>query len=226
VSQGAARPRRARGARAGLTRGQVLAAAVAYADREGLESLSMRRLGEEVGVEAMSLYTYVAGKDALLDGMVDLVYSEIELPGPRVRWRTGIRQRTISAREVLRRHPWAPALMNSRSTPGPHTLRHLDAVLGCLRRGGFSVELTAHAISVVDAYLYGFALTDVTLPFEDPEGSAELAELILAGLPPEEYPHLRELTTEHVLRPGYDYGKEFEFGLDLVLDGLERALHG
>jgi AcrR family transcriptional regulator len=202
----------------------VLTAAVRYADREGLASLSMRRLGEELGVEAMSLYTYVAGKDALLDAMVDLVYSEIDLPSPRTRWRNAVRRRTVSAREVLRRHPWATPLMNARSEPGPHTLHHLDAVLGYFRRGGFTVAQTAHAISAVDAYLYGFALTDLSLPFETAEETAELATRILAGIPADEYPYLRELTTEHVLQPGYDYGAEFELGLDLVLDGLARLL--
>ena len=221
MSQGA---RRGRGARAGLSREQVLAAAVTYADREGLSSLSMRRLGEELGVEAMSLYTYVSGKDDLLDGMVDAVFAEIELPGPRTGWRNAVRRRTVAAREVLRAHPWAAALMNSRSAPGVHTLRHLDVVLGYFRRGGFTVAQTAHAISAVDAYLYGFALTDVSLPFDTPEETAELAEQILSGMPAEEFPYLRELTTEHVLQPGYDYGAEFELGLDLVLDGLARLL--
>jgi len=221
MSQGA---RRGRGSRAGLSRERVLAAAVEYADREGLASLSMRRLGEELGVEAMSLYTYVSGKDALLDGMVDAVFAEIELPGPRTRWRNAVRGRTISAREVLRRHPWATPLMNSRSTPGVHTLHHLDVVLGYFRRGGFTVAQTAHAISAVDAYLYGFALTDISLPFETPDETADLAAQILAGIPAEDFPYLRELTTEHVLQPGYDYGAEFELGLDLVLDGLARLL--
>jgi len=221
MSQG---PRRGRGARAGLSREQVLAAAVQYADREGLSSLSMRRLGEELGVEAMSLYTYVSGKDDLLDGMVDAVFAEIELPGPRTGWRNAVRRRTVSAREVLSRHPWATPLMNSRSTPGANTLRHLDVVLGYFRRGGFTVAQTAHAISAVDAYLYGFALTDVSLPFDTPDQTAELAAQILAGMPAEEFPYLRELTTGHVLQPGYDYGAEFEPGLDLVLDGLARLL--
>lgn len=218
-------PRRGRGARAGLTRGQVLLTAIGYADREGLASLSMRRLGEELGVEAMSLYTYVSGKDDLLDGMVDIVFGEIDVPSPRAHWRTGVRRRTVSARQVLHTHPWATPLMNSRSSPGPHTLRHLDAVLGTFRRGGFTVEQTAHAISAVDAYLYGFALTDISLPFEGPEDTTELVTQILAGIPAEQYPHLRELTVEHVLQPGYDFGAEFGFGLDLVLDGLERMLH-
>ena len=207
-----------------LTRERVLRAAVALADRDGVASLSMRRLAKQLGVEAMSLYHHVASKDALLDGMVDHVFSEIDLPAGDKDWKAAMRRRAISARAALRRHPWAIALMESRSTPGPANLRHHDAVIGCLRQAGFSVALTAHAYSILDAYIYGFALQEASLPFDTPEETAELAESIMADFPAADaYPHLAELATRHVLQPGYDYGDEYEFGLSLILDGLERA---
>ena len=211
--------------RARLNRERVLRVAIALADARGIESLSMRKLGVELGVEAMSLYNHVANKDDLLDGMIDIVFSEIDLPSGGTDWRTAMRQRAISAREVLARHPWAIGLMESRTSPGPATLRHHDSVLGTLRGAGFSIEMAAHAFSALDSYIYGFALQERGLPFETAEETAEVAQMILARLSPEEYPHLTELTVEHVLQPGYDYGNEFEFGLELILDGLERHLH-
>ena len=213
----------ARTPRIPLTRERVLHAAVALADASGSESLSMRKLGEAVGVEAMSLYNHVANKDDLLDGMIDVVFDEIDLSFCGEDWKTAMRQRAVSARRVLSRHGWAIGFMESRSSPGPATLRHHDAVLGCLRDAGFSIELAAHAFSVLDSYIYGFALQERSLPFHTPEETAELAQDILAGVPADTYPHLAELTTQHVLRPGYDYSNEFEFGLDLILDGLESA---
>jgi AcrR family transcriptional regulator len=207
-----------------LTRERVLRAAVAMADRDGVASLSMRKLAKELGVEAMSLYHHVASKHALLDGMVDHVFGEIELPAGERGWREAMRQRAISARAALRRHPWAIALMESRASPGPANLRHHDAVIGCLRRAGFSVALTAHAYSILDAYTYGFALQEASLPFDTPEETAEVAQSIMAEFPAADaYPHLAELAVEHVLQPGYDYGDEYEFGLELILDGLELA---
>lgn len=185
----------------------------------------MRKLGVELGVEAMSLYNHVANKDDLLDGMIDGVFGEIDLPSDGTDWRTAMRQRAISARKVMSRHPWATGLMESRTTPGPATLRHHDAVIGTLRRAGFSIEMAAHAFSVLDSYIYGFALQETSLPFDTAEETAQVAQMILARLSSDEYPHLTEMTVEHVLQPGYDYGNEFEFGLDLILDGLERARH-
>jgi AcrR family transcriptional regulator len=182
----------------------------------------MRRLARELGVEAMSLYHHVAGKQALLDGMVDLVFGEIELPGNDGDWKAAMRRRAHSARAVLARHPWAIALMESRRTPGPANLRHHDAVLGCLRRAGFPVVLTAHAYSILDAYIYGFALQEASLPFDTPEETAEVAAGIMDAFAADAYPHLTELAVEHVLQPGYDYGDEYAFGLELILDGLER----
>jgi AcrR family transcriptional regulator len=207
-----------------LSRERVLRTAVALADRGGVGSLSMRKLAQELGVEAMSLYHHVANKDDILDGLVDAVFSEIELPSGEAGWRAAMRQRAISARRALRRHPWATGLMESRSTPGPATLRHHDAVLGTLRNAGFSVELAAHAFSLLDSYIYGFALQEANLPFQNPDELAAVAETILGNLPVDEYPYFVEIAVEHALQPGYDYGNEFEFGLDLILDGLGRAL--
>jgi AcrR family transcriptional regulator len=206
-----------------LNRERVLHAAVALADESGSEALSMRKLGEAVGVEAMSLYHHVANKDDLLDGMIDVVFGEIEMPSDCGDWMGSMRRRALSARQVLARHGWAIRFMESRTSPGPATLRHHDAVLGCLRNAGFSVRLAAHAFSVLDSYVYGFALQERSLPFDTPQQTAELAQEILARFPVNEYPHLAELTAEHVLQPGYDYGTEFAFGLDLILEGLERA---
>jgi AcrR family transcriptional regulator len=212
--------------RARLSRERVLSAAVVLADSGGLEALTMRRLGEELGVEAMSLYKHVANKDDLLDGMVDLVFAEIELPTGDADWRSAMRGRAVSARSALSRHPWATALMQSRTAPGVATLRHHDAVIGALRRAGFSVVLTAHAFSAIDAYVYGFALQERSLPFETAEQAEEVGRQMFARMPPGEFPHLVELTVEHILQPGYDYGDEFGYGLDLVLNGLDRALAG
>jgi AcrR family transcriptional regulator len=207
-----------------LSRRRVLDAAVALADRDGVGALSMRKLAQELGVEAMSLYHHVAGKDAILDGIVDVVFAEIELPSGEGGWKAAMRRRAVSAREALRRHPWATALMESRSTPGPANLRHHDAVLGVLRNAGFSVELAAHAYSLLDAYIYGFALQESSLPFDTPEETAAVASSMMDGFPADAFPYLTEIAVEHVMRPGYDYGNEYQFGLELILDGLERAL--
>jgi len=205
-----------------LSRARVLAAAVALADEIGIDALSMRKLGEALGVEAMSLYNHVAGKEALLDGMIDAVFAEIELPSADDGWRTAMSRRAASVRDVLRRHRWAIGLMESRTAPGPATLAHHDAVIGVLRAGGFTVAQTAHAFSALDSYIYGFALQEKGLPFATADEAAEVAATMLAAFPVDRYPHFVELASQHVLQPGYDYGDEFQFGLDLVLDGLER----
>src|SRR5215471_12907198 len=207
-----------------LSRDQVLRAAVALADQGGIAALSMRKLGQVLGVEAMSLYNHVASKGDLLDGMIDIVFSEIGLPAGEAGWKPAMRQRAISAREVLGRHRWAIGLMESRRSPGPATLRHHDAVLGCLRAAGFSLEMTAHAYSVLDSYIYGFALQEASLPFGTAEETAEVAQEIFGQLPEDHYPHLTEFTVSHVLQPGYHYGDEFEIGLDLILDALDRTV--
>jgi AcrR family transcriptional regulator len=210
-------------ARAPLSRDQVLRAAVALADEGGIGALSMRKLGQVLGVEAMSLYNHVASKGDLLDGMVDVVFGEIGLPPADGGWRPAMRQRAIAVRAVLSRHRWAIGLMESRRSPGPATLRHHDAVLGCLREAGFSVELTAHAYSLLDSYIYGFALQEASLPFGTPEETAQVTREIADQMPAGEYPYLAEMATAHVLQPGYQYGSEFEVGLDLILDALERT---
>ena len=205
-----------------LKRERVLRAALLLADTSGIDSLTMRNLGRELGVEAMSVYNHVANKDDVLDGIVDLVFSEIELPSEGAEWKPAMRKRAISAHEALLRHPWATSLMQSRTKPGPATLRHHDTVLGTLRKAGFTVVLAAHAFSVIDGYVYGFALQQINIPLQTPEQIAEVGEGILRQLAGA-YPHLGEMIIEHAMKPGYDYGEEFEFGLDLILDGLEEA---
>jgi AcrR family transcriptional regulator len=202
----------------------VLHGAIAIADEKGLAALTMRSLAQELGAKPMSIYHYVANKDEMLDGVVDLVFSEIELPSSAGNWRVEIRRRAHSARQTLRRHPWATALMESRTAPGPATLRHHDAILGTLRAAGFSVQMAAHAYALIDAYVYGSALQEAALPFNGPDTIAGVAEPIVQLFADGEYPHLMEIATEHVLKPGYDFGDEFEFGLNLILDALAASL--
>ena len=209
-----------------LSRDRVVAAGIALADASGIESLTMRRLGEALGVEAMSLYKHVSNKSDLLDGMTDAVFGEIDLPEIGSEWRTAMRERAISARAALNRHPWAIALVSSRTAPGDATLRHHDTVIGTLRAAGFSIPLAAHAYSAIDSYVYGFALQEATLPFDTADEAAEVGKQMFDRMTAELYPHLTEFTVGHVLQPGYEYGAEFEYGLDLVLDGLERDLAG
>jgi AcrR family transcriptional regulator len=207
-----------------LSRDRVLRAAVAIADGAGIGSLTMRSLAHELGVKPMALYYHVANKEEILDGIVDLVFSEIDLPAANGDWRSEIVRRANSARQVLRRHPWAIGLMESRKTPGPATLRHHDATIGTLRVAGFSVEMTAHAYALLDSYIYGFALQEVSLPFEGSETVADVAEPMMQQFPADAYPYLIEMTTGYVLQPGYDFGNEFEFGLGVILDALTRSL--
>ncbi len=213
-------------ARVPLSRERVFRGAIAIADGAGIGALTMRSLARELGVKPMSLYHHVANKEEILDGIIDVVFSEIELPPADAGWRSAIRQRAISARRVLARHPWATPLMESRTNPGPATLRQHDSVIGTFRRAGFSIQMTAHAFSLLDSYVYGFAIQEAGLPFTGPDAAADVTESILAQfLPSEKYPHLAELATEHVLQPGYDHGVEFEPGLDFILDGFDRLLH-
>jgi AcrR family transcriptional regulator len=208
-----------------LSRERVLDGALAVADAGGIAALTIRSLAEKLGVKPMSVYHHVANKDEILDCIVDLVFSEIELPVPGGDWRTEMRRRAISARQVLRRHPWAIQLLQSRTSPGAATLRHHDAVIGSLRGAGFSVAMTAHAFALIDSYVFGFALSEAALPINGPETVTEVAETMMRNHFTEAYPHLVEFSTEHILKPGYDFGEEFEFGLDLILDGLAAATH-
>jgi AcrR family transcriptional regulator len=209
--------------RAALNKDRVLRAAVALADETGFESFSMRGLAEELGVVPMALYKHVRNKEELLDGMVDIVFAEIEDPSTDIDWRAAMRRRAISAREALKRHPWAIGLMESRLNPGPANLRHHNAVMGCLREAGFSFEMAVHAYSVQDSYIYGFALQEKTLPFETPEESGEVVQqqVETVGAQWAEYPYLIEVATK-LPQSGYDYAVEFEWGLDLILDRLEQ----
>ena len=204
-------------ARAHLTREKVVDAAVAVADAGGLSAVSMRNVGRELGVEAMSLYHHVADKSALLDAMVDWIFTRIELPAPDDGWRDGMVRRADSARAVLAAHPWALGLVDSRRTPGPALLSHHDAVLGCLRRNGFTVELASHAFSAIDSYVYGFVLTEMNLPFSD--GADELVGEFTDALPVADYPYLAELA-ETVVTESYRFADEYSYGLDLVLDSI------
>jgi len=211
-----------------VTRARCTAAGVAVADGEGLRAVTMRRIAAELEVEAMSLYHHVRNKEDLLDGMVDAVFAEIELPADDATdWSAAMSDRAGSLRQVLLAHPWAVTLMESRRHPGPNTLRHHDAVIGCCRRLGLSVEMTAHAFSLIDSYVYGFVMQEIHLPFSAGDDlDAALAEMMPVDFA-EQYPHFAELAANHVTRPGYEYADEFAFGLGAVLDVIaERAPAG
>jgi AcrR family transcriptional regulator len=203
-----------------LSRPLVLQAAVALADQHGLEGASMRRLAQELGVVPMALYKHVANRDELLDGMVEIVFAEIESPSIDDDWRSAMRCRAISAREALKRHNWAIGLMETRS-PGPANLRNHNAVMGCLREAGFAFEAAIHAYSVQDAYIYGFAQQEQTLGFQEPGDAGEAAQRRAQAIGAlEDYPYLAEIAAK-LPESGYDNAVEFAWGLDLILDGLE-----
>ncbi len=205
----------------GLSKQRLVLEAVRLADREGVHGLSMRRLGDALGAGAMSLYYYVASKEELLDAMIDLVFEEIDLPPEETDWQSAMRQRSVSARQVLARHPWAIGLMESRTSPGPANLRHREAVTACLRRAGFPVVMATHANWLLDSYVYGFCLQETSLPFDTPDEFAGMAEdVYLPQLPPDEFPYLNE-SAAALVAAGYDPAEEFTFGLDLVLAALE-----
>ncbi len=207
-----------------LSEERIVEAAVAVADRGGFVAISMRNVGRELGVEAMSLYHHVAGKDALLDALVDWVFAQIVLPPDAAPWREGMQVRARSARDVLVAHPWALTLIDSRSHPGPALLRHHDAVIGCLRGGGFSLDLAAQAFSVIDAYVYGFALTERNLPF-DPGGGGESRDFIAQIMPVlAPYPHVADLVRHQTSSGDYSFSTQFDQGLDIILDELGRRL--
>lgn len=204
-----------------LSRDRAVREAVRLADTEGFDAVTMRRLARELDAGAMSLYHYVKNKDELLDGMVDLVFAQIEVPEADSDWREAMLRRSSSAREVLLRHSWAVGLMESRTRPGPANLQHREAVTACLRKAGFSIEMTAHATWLLDSYVYGFVLQEAALPFDSAEELADIADAFMALLPPERYPYSYE-TAETLLAAGYDHTAEFAFGLDVILDSLER----
>ena len=207
-----------------LTRERLFSAAISVADTGGIAALTIRSVAAELGVKPMSLYHHVANKEAIIDGIIDVVFGEIDLPPEDAGWRSALSHRAHSARAVLRRHPWATPFMESRSHPGPATLRHHDAVLATLRRGGFPIELAGHAYSLLDCYIYGFALEEAALPFT-PQNLNQSMAGFMGQFEADEYPHLVEFAMQRVLQPGYDYADEFDFGLELILDGLERRLH-
>jgi AcrR family transcriptional regulator len=208
-----------------LSRPSVLEAAVALADSDGLEGFSMRQLAQALGVVPMALYKHVANKDELLDGMIDIVFSEIESPSIDHDWKSAMRRRAISVRAALTRHPWAVGLMETR-TPGPANLRNHNAVMGCLREAGFSFVAAIHAFSVQDAYIYGFALQEKTLGFDTPSDAGAAAQRRAQSIGAlEDYPYLVEIATK-LPETGYDNAIEFAWGLDLILDGLDRHRDG
>lgn len=204
-----------------LSRDGVLAAAMELADREGLETLTMRRLGEHLGVEAMSLYRHVDHKEALLDGLVDLVFVEIERAAPEGGWQAALRRTAGSMRAALRRHPWAIGLMESRVTPGPENLRHRDALLGVLFDAGFTAADATHAINLVDSFVYGHALQERALPFDTDAPVADASETFVPHIPADTYPNLAAAAVD-LIESGFVYAAEFDFGLELILDGLTR----
>ena len=206
-----------------LTAQRVIDGAVVLADRIGTDALTIRRLADAIDVKPMTIYHHVPNKEAIIDGMVDRVFAEVDLPPTDTDWRSAILVRCTSMRGVLARHPWAAPLMETRTSPGPATLRHHDAVLGCFRRAGFSLELTGHAYAIVDSFLYGFAQQEATLPATSGDDMAELAASMAEQMPADLYPHLTEFTIDHVLQPGYDFGNEFDVGIELILDGLALA---
>lgn len=207
-----------------LNRQIILRTAVDVADNRGLGQVTMRKLASRLGVEAMSLYHHVNNKDDLLDGMVDLVFGEIDLPVPGDEWQSAMDRRAHSVRTVLTRHHWALGLVESRTNPGPVALRHHDAMLGTLRTAGFTVAQAAHAYAVLDSFIYGFVLQELSMPFRGSEETATVAKSIVSRISASEYPYLVELTRDHVLQPGYDFGDEFGRGLTLILDGLGRIV--
>ena len=212
------------GGRARLTRERVIQAALSVADSGGLGSLTIRSLAKELGAKPMSVYYHVANKDEILAALVDIVFSEIQLPVPGGDWRSEMRKRASSAREVLGRHRWAIGLLESRTDPGPANLRHHDTVLATLQAAGFSAELTAHAYALIDSYVYGSALQEAALPFQGSDRDGDVVEAIMERMTEGEYPHLVHMATSYYLQPSYDFGDEFGFGLDLILDGIESML--
>jgi AcrR family transcriptional regulator len=208
--------------RAPLTRERVLRTALTIADEGGIESLSMRKLGQELGVEAMSLYHHVANKDDIIDGITETVLEEIEDPSWEGDWKAEIRRTAISSHEVFLRHRWACSLMMHRPRVSPARLGWMEALLRTLREAGFSADMTHHAYHALDSHITGFTLWQVNMPFETKAELVDLAEGFLREIPADEYPYIIEHAEQHLAPSSPDGATEFEFGLDLILDGLER----
>jgi AcrR family transcriptional regulator len=206
-----------------LSRERILDAAMRLADEYGLESLSMRKLGQELGVQAMSLYNHVANKDDILDGLVDIVVGEIEVPELGIDWKIAIRRRANSAHSVLLHHPWVVMELMSRLNVGPAMLRYVDATLGCLHEAGFSLEMADHAWNAIDSHIYGFTLQELNFPVNEADYS-EAAKYGLSLIPADKYPYMNQLT-HYVIDRSYDGIHDFEFGLELILNGLEQYRH-
>jgi AcrR family transcriptional regulator len=217
-----ARSRRSR--RAPLNREVVLSAAIELADEAGIEGLTMRALGQRLGVEAMTLYYHVGRKDDLLGAITDAVIGEFVLPAPNGDWKAELRRAAISAHETLSRHRWAAQLVLSGPGPATARLRHMNAILGCLRGAGFSADLTDHAYHALDSHIMGFTLWVVGMNLGPPDAVKMMAAEFLRQLPREELPHLAEHVEQHLKPADPDAESEFVFGLDLILDGLERLL--
>ena len=205
-----------------LSRPHILETAIALADAGGLESLTRHAVGRRLGVKAMSLDRHVENKEDLLGGLVDLVVSEVEVPMSSADWKAAMRQRAISARRVFARHRWAIGLVESQPRPRAVTLRHHEWVLGVLIQAGFSPMMAARAYNLLDSYIYGFALQEASLTYGSAEEQAEVGQATLQQLPPDEYPHLARVAREFI-EAGTEYGAGFEFGLELILDGIERV---
>lgn len=206
-----------------LSRDLILKSALQRADAEGIETLSMRKLAQALGVKAMSLYNHVANKDDIIDGMVDLVVGEIKLPNLDLDWQAAMRQRAVSAHTVLLRHPWATMALMSRVNVGPAMLRYVDATLACLVEAGFSYPVADHVWNAIDSHIYGFTLQALNFPFEA-EAYATVAQDYVKMIPPEQYPHLNQLT-HHVIDGRHNGLHDLEFGLDVLLNGLEKLRH-
>lgn len=206
-----------------LERERIIEEAVRIADEHGLDAVTMRKLARSLGVQAMSLYHHVPSKEALLAAMLDAIYERMALPRAEEGWRDAMRARAASMRQAFRDHPWSLGLVDTGTNPGPAALNHTDSLLGTLRSAGFSVPMAAHAMAVFDAFVYGFAVQERNLPFTAGPDVADVATDVLASIPEGVYPHLQEFALEHVMTPGYDFGDEFAFGLELVLDGIERV---
>ena len=198
----------------------MLSAAITLADKGGIEALSMRKLANELGVEAMSLYNHVANKGEILDGIIDLVATEIESPPAGAHWKTALRQSAISHHQVLLRHPWAAGQWMSRRTPSPARLRLADSTLRAFREGGFSNDRTYHAFHVLQSHISGYTLYVLSLRFDAAE-LKELAATFLRDFPADEYPDMAEHIRQH-MESSDAHRNTFEFGLDLILDSLER----